>query len=220
MRRLWLISRGGQGRGRVCRDVFALLAKRTSDPGCSVVPLASSVVCLSLLTSAATRSCGHRMLVPALYGHQRRAMRSTHRHVLHLNRRLPPRRHNATEYLSDIFQRLPAETNQTVHRLIPQEWPANETLKTQALTQIAVFRSEIEHPVKPVRYEAVDTGYDLWDLRQVRLALLLRSWFYRLFWCVFRLFLWLRLFGRLRCCRFLNRWFGRGFDRRIRGGDR
>ena len=29
---------------------------------------------------------------------------------------------NATAYLTDLFTRLPSETNQTVHRLTPKAW--------------------------------------------------------------------------------------------------
>jgi transposase len=45
---------------------------------------------------------------------------------------------NATEYLSDIFKRLPTETNQTVHRLTPHAWAAEQALKRQAVTQSSV----------------------------------------------------------------------------------
>ena len=33
---------------------------------------------------------------------------------------------NAEAYLTDIFTRLPGETNQTVHRLIPKAWAAEQ----------------------------------------------------------------------------------------------
>ncbi len=45
---------------------------------------------------------------------------------------------NAEAYLADIFERLPSETNQTVHRLTPQTWAAEQTALRQALAQSAV----------------------------------------------------------------------------------
>ena len=47
---------------------------------------------------------------------------------------------DATAYLTDIFQRLPAETNQTVPRLTPKVWAAEQALKLHALAQTAVLR--------------------------------------------------------------------------------
>ncbi len=45
---------------------------------------------------------------------------------------------DATEYLTDIFRRLPTETNQTVHRLTPHAWAAEQALKRQSVTQSTV----------------------------------------------------------------------------------
>lgn len=45
---------------------------------------------------------------------------------------------DAFTYLSDIFKRLPTETNQTVHRLTPRNWAADRLAASQALTQAAV----------------------------------------------------------------------------------
>jgi transposase len=42
---------------------------------------------------------------------------------------------NAETYLTDIFKRLPSETNQTVHRLTPKAWSAEQVAKRQALAQ-------------------------------------------------------------------------------------
>ena len=42
---------------------------------------------------------------------------------------------DATAYLTDIFQRLPNETNKSVHRLTPKAWAAEQTAKRQALAQ-------------------------------------------------------------------------------------
>ena len=44
----------------------------------------------------------------------------------------------ATDYLTDILKRLPTETNQTVHRLTPKAWAADQTAKHQALALAAV----------------------------------------------------------------------------------
>lgn len=46
---------------------------------------------------------------------------------------------NAEAYLTDIFQRLPTETNQTVHRLTPKAWAAEQTALRQALAQSAAL---------------------------------------------------------------------------------
>ena len=46
---------------------------------------------------------------------------------------------NAEAYLTDIFQRLPTETNQTVHRLTPKAWAAEQATLRQALAQSAVL---------------------------------------------------------------------------------
>jgi len=45
---------------------------------------------------------------------------------------------DATAYLTDIFTRLPTETNQTVHRLTPKAWAAEQLAKRQALVQAVV----------------------------------------------------------------------------------
>jgi transposase len=45
---------------------------------------------------------------------------------------------DATAYLTDIFQRLPTETNRSVHRLTPKAWAAEQTVKRQALAQAIV----------------------------------------------------------------------------------
>ncbi len=46
---------------------------------------------------------------------------------------------NAEAYLTDIFKRLPTETNQTVHRLTPKVWAAEQAALRQALAQSAVL---------------------------------------------------------------------------------
>ncbi len=45
---------------------------------------------------------------------------------------------DAFAYLSDVFTRLPRETNRTVHRLTPRNWAADRDAARQALTQAAV----------------------------------------------------------------------------------
>jgi transposase len=45
---------------------------------------------------------------------------------------------NAEAYLTDIFQRLPAQTNQTVHRLTPKAWAA-EAARHKAVAQAAAL---------------------------------------------------------------------------------
>lgn len=45
---------------------------------------------------------------------------------------------DATAYLTDIFKRLPTETNKTVHRLTPQAWAAEQAAVRQALAQSVV----------------------------------------------------------------------------------
>ena len=45
---------------------------------------------------------------------------------------------NAEAYLTDIFKRLPTETNQTVHRLTPKAWAAEQATLRQAVMQSAV----------------------------------------------------------------------------------
>lgn len=45
---------------------------------------------------------------------------------------------NATAYLTDIFTRLPTETNQTVHRLTPKAWAAGQAAMRQAVVQTCV----------------------------------------------------------------------------------
>ena len=47
---------------------------------------------------------------------------------------------DATSYLSDIFKRLPTETNQTVHRLTPKAWAADQAAMRHALAQSAVVQ--------------------------------------------------------------------------------
>lgn len=44
---------------------------------------------------------------------------------------------NAEAYLTDIFQRPPSETNQTVHRLTPKAWAA-EQARRKSVAQTAV----------------------------------------------------------------------------------
>ena len=46
---------------------------------------------------------------------------------------------NAAAYLTDIFQRLPTETNHNVHRLTPKAWAAEQATLRQALAQSAVL---------------------------------------------------------------------------------
>ena len=46
---------------------------------------------------------------------------------------------NAEAYLTNIFQRLPTETNQTVQRLTPKAWAAEQATLRQALAQSAVL---------------------------------------------------------------------------------
>ena len=45
---------------------------------------------------------------------------------------------DATAYLTDIFKRLPTETNQTIHRLTPKVWAADQATKLNALAQSAI----------------------------------------------------------------------------------
>ncbi len=45
---------------------------------------------------------------------------------------------SAATYLTDIFRRLPTETNQTVQRLTPRAWAAEQALKGQSVTQSTV----------------------------------------------------------------------------------
>ncbi len=45
---------------------------------------------------------------------------------------------DATAYLTDTFNRLPTDTNQSVHRLTPEAWAAGQTAKRQALAQAVV----------------------------------------------------------------------------------
>ena len=45
---------------------------------------------------------------------------------------------DATAYLTDLFKRLPTETNQTVHRLTPNAWAAEQAALRHALAQSAV----------------------------------------------------------------------------------
>ena len=45
---------------------------------------------------------------------------------------------DATAYLTDIFKRLPTETNKTVHRLTPRAWAAEQAAMRQALAQSLV----------------------------------------------------------------------------------
>jgi hypothetical protein len=45
---------------------------------------------------------------------------------------------DATAYLTDIFKRLPTETNQTAQRLTPKAWAAEQATLRQALAQSAV----------------------------------------------------------------------------------
>lgn len=46
---------------------------------------------------------------------------------------------NAEAYLTDLFKRLSIETNQTVHRLTPKAWAAEQAALRQALAQSAVL---------------------------------------------------------------------------------
>ncbi|MDZ4286995.1 MAG: transposase [Prosthecobacter sp.] len=45
---------------------------------------------------------------------------------------------DAIAYLTDIFTRLPSETNQTVHRLTPKAWAAEQAALLQAVAQTCV----------------------------------------------------------------------------------
>lgn len=45
---------------------------------------------------------------------------------------------DATAYLTGIFQRLPTETNQTIHRLTLNAWAAEQAAKRHALAQSAI----------------------------------------------------------------------------------
>lgn len=47
---------------------------------------------------------------------------------------------DATAYLADIFKRLPLETNQSVHRLTPKAWAAEQAALRQALAQATVVQ--------------------------------------------------------------------------------
>jgi transposase len=47
---------------------------------------------------------------------------------------------DATSYLTDIFKRLPTETNQTVHRLTPKAWAAEQAAKRHSLAQSAIVQ--------------------------------------------------------------------------------
>lgn len=44
-----------------------------------------------------------------------------------------------TRYLTDLFTRLPKETNQTIHRLTPKAWAAEQAAAAQALAQNAAL---------------------------------------------------------------------------------
>ena len=46
---------------------------------------------------------------------------------------------DANAYLTDIFQRLPTETNQTVHRLTPKAWAAEQAALRFALVHSAAL---------------------------------------------------------------------------------
>ena len=46
---------------------------------------------------------------------------------------------DATTYLTDLFKRLPTETNQTVHRLTPQAWATEQIAMRNALAQSAML---------------------------------------------------------------------------------
>lgn len=45
----------------------------------------------------------------------------------------------ATAYLTDIFKRLPTHTNQTVHRLTPKAWAAEQAARRATVTQAAAM---------------------------------------------------------------------------------
>lgn len=47
---------------------------------------------------------------------------------------------NAEAYLADVFERLPKETNQTVHRLTPKAWATEQAALKQALLQSAMVQ--------------------------------------------------------------------------------
>jgi transposase/regulator of replication initiation timing len=47
---------------------------------------------------------------------------------------------DATAYLTDIFKRLPTETNQTIHRLTPKAWAADQAAKRHSLAQTAIVQ--------------------------------------------------------------------------------
>ena len=46
---------------------------------------------------------------------------------------------DAFAYLTDVFTRLPSETNQTVHRLTPKAWAAQRATVQQTLVQAAAM---------------------------------------------------------------------------------
>ena len=46
---------------------------------------------------------------------------------------------DAFAYLTDVFTRLPSETNQTVHRLTPKAWAAQRAAVQQTLVQAAAM---------------------------------------------------------------------------------
>ncbi|TDU73251.1 hypothetical protein EI77_01720 [Prosthecobacter fusiformis] len=45
---------------------------------------------------------------------------------------------NAESYLTDLFTRLPSETNQTVHRLTPKAWAAEQSALNQSQAKTCV----------------------------------------------------------------------------------
>lgn len=47
---------------------------------------------------------------------------------------------DATSYQTDIFKRLPTETNQSVHSLTPKAWAADQATMRHALAQSAVVQ--------------------------------------------------------------------------------
>ena len=51
---------------------------------------------------------------------------------------------DATTYLADIFKRLPTETNQSVHRLTPKAWAAEQAAKHHALAQSVAVQMQFD----------------------------------------------------------------------------
>jgi transposase len=53
---------------------------------------------------------------------------------------------NAEAYLTDIFERLPMATNQTVYRLTPKSWAAEQAMKQASLVQSTILAMQLRRP--------------------------------------------------------------------------